>query len=76
MVSPSRGNHLCNGGQRLPQRAKRSLLPSSLRSEDIQERSSHPRDVRHHVQTPSAADNTGEAVGVANLCTARPSPVQ
>jgi hypothetical protein len=79
--------HLCTDG--LPAtaaasaRAKRSSLPSSYGSKDktIQERGHHPHGVRRLVRPPgrrrnSAAGGTGDAVDVADLRTARPSPVR
>jgi hypothetical protein len=50
--------------------------PYTYMSEDIQERSRRPRSVQGHVQPPSAAGDAGEAMGVADLRTARPSPVR
>jgi hypothetical protein len=54
------------------------LAPILLQSEDktIQERDRHPRDVRRLIRPPGAADSAGEAVDVADLRTARPSPVR
>jgi hypothetical protein len=65
--------HLRTGARRLPQRAKRSSLLSPHGSEDktIQE-----RGVRRLVWPPSTASSAGEVVDVADLRTARPSPVQ
>jgi hypothetical protein len=81
------GDHLCTGG--LPAmaaasaRAKRSSLPSSYGSEDktIQERSRHPHGVRRLVRPPgrrrsSVDGDAGEAVDVADLRMAQPSPLR
>jgi hypothetical protein len=59
-----------NGG-RPSARAKRSLLPSSLWSEDktIQERRRRPHGVQRLVQPPGAVGDAGEVVGVADLHT-------
>jgi hypothetical protein len=78
-ISPTSGSdHLCTDGRRLPQHAQRG--PRSrprCGSEDktIQERHHRPRGVRRLVRPPGAAGGAGEAVGVANPRTARPSPV-
>jgi hypothetical protein len=54
------------------------LAPVLLRSEDktIQEHGHRPRGVRRLVHPPSAAGAAGEVVDVADLRTARPSPVR
>jgi hypothetical protein len=54
------------------------FAPVLLCSEDktIQECGRHPRGVRRLVRPPGAAGGSGEAVDVADLCTARPSPVR
>jgi hypothetical protein len=59
--------------------AKRSSLLSSLRgSEDktIQERGRRPRGVQCLVRPPGAAAGAGEAMDVADLRMARPSPMR
>jgi hypothetical protein len=88
-LSTDDSGNLCTGG--LPvmmaasARAKRSSLPSSYGSEDktIQECGHHPHGIRRLVRPPppgrrrsSAAGNMGEAVDVADLRTARPSPMR
>jgi hypothetical protein len=85
-LSTDDSGHLCTGG--LPAtaaasaRAKRSSLPSSYESEDktVQERGCHLHGVRRLVRPPgrhqsSVAGGAGDATDVANLRTARPSPV-
>jgi hypothetical protein len=85
-LSTNDSSHLRVGG--LPAtaaasaRVKRSSLPSSYGSEDktIQERGRHPHGVRRLVRPPgrrrtSAAGGAGDAIDVADLRTARPSPV-
>jgi hypothetical protein len=64
-------------------RAKRSSPPSSYRGEDktIQERGRHLHGVRHLVRPPgrcqsSTVGGAGDTTDVADLRTARPSPVR
>jgi hypothetical protein len=54
------------------------LTPVLLRSEDktIQERGCRPRGVRRLLRPPGAAGVAGEAMDVADLRAARPSPVR
>jgi hypothetical protein len=86
-LSTDDSGHLCTGG--LPAtaaasvRAKRSSVPSSYGSEDktIQERGRRPHGIRCLVRPPgrcrnSAAGGEGDAMDVADLRTARPSPVR
>jgi hypothetical protein len=75
----SGGDHLCTGGRRLPQHARRG--PRSrphYGSEDktLQERHRRPHGVRRLVRPPGAAGGAGEAMDVADPRTARPSPVR
>jgi hypothetical protein len=78
-LSTNDSDHLCTGGQRLPQHARRG--PRSRPhywSEDktIQERGCRPRGVRHLVRPSGAAGGAVEAVDVADLRTTRPSSVR
>jgi hypothetical protein len=86
-LSTDDSGHLCTGG--LPAtaaaspRAERSSPPSSYEGEDktIQERGRHLRGVRRLVQPPgrrqsSATGCAGNTTDVADLRTARPSPVR
>jgi hypothetical protein len=86
-LSTDDSGHLCTGGllatAAASAHAKRSSLPSSYGSEDktIQERDHHPHGVRRLVRPPgwhrnSAAGGAGDAVDVADLRTAQPSPVR
>jgi hypothetical protein len=86
-LSTDDSGHLCTGGLRAMAAAsvhtKRSSLPSSYGSEDktIQERGCRPHGVRRLVRPPgrrqkSAVGGAGDVVDVANLRTARPSPVR
>jgi hypothetical protein len=78
-LSTDDSDHLCTGRRRLPQHARRG--PRSrphCGSEDktIQEHGRCPRGVRRLVRPPGTAGGAGEAVDVADLRTARPSPVR
>jgi hypothetical protein len=83
----SDGGHLCTGGLQATAvtsaRAKRSSPPSSYGGEDktIPECGRHLHGVRRLVRPPgrrrsSAAGGAGDATDVADLRTARPSPVR
>jgi hypothetical protein len=78
-LSTNDSGHLCTGGRRLPQhtrRGPRSCPHCGSEDKTIQEHGRRPCGVRRLVRPPGAAVGTGEAVDVADLRTARPSPVR
>jgi hypothetical protein len=78
-LSADDSSHLCTGGRRLPQhtrRGPRSRPHYGSEDKTIQERGCRPRSIPRLVPPPGAAASAGEAVDVADLRTARPSPVR
>jgi hypothetical protein len=86
-LSTDDSGHLCTSGLSVtadtPAHAKRSSPPSSCGGEDktIQECGRHLHGVRRLVQPPrkrrnSVAGGAGDTTGMADLRTARPSPVR
>jgi hypothetical protein len=74
-LSTDDSGHLCTGGWRLPQHARRgprSRPHQGSEDKTIQERGRRPRDARRLIRPPGAAGGAREAVDVVNPRTARP----